>query len=373
MDVGLSTGALVSAAGATAVVGGVGLAVVFRMSRTSPTWAVRLAPITAVIAVAAGVTAASMAMLLDTEQVLLMVLVLAVSTSIAVIFGVIGGRRVADLQRRAATHEAALQRDREIEERRRELISWLSHDLRTPLARMRALTEAQEDGLAPVDYSTRMMREVDGLTVIVEDIATLSRLRSPTAKLDRQSTDLSDLVSDTVSSSQPVADQLGIQLEAVGESGINVQADPSELGRAVSNLIANALRHTRPEGFVKVGVSRKDGKACIEVTDQCGGIPSDQMERIFDPGWRGTTARTPGDGGAGLGLTITRSVVEAHDGSVTVANSTDGCVFTIRVPLESSASGADHDERYAPASQEPQNDSVTGAVSATHETQHQQD
>ena len=171
MEMGLSTGALVAAAGTTAVVGGVGLAVVFRLSSTSPTWAARLAPITAVVAVAAGVTAASMAMLLDAEQVLLMVLVLAVSTSIAVIFGVIGGRRVADLQRRAAEHEAALQRDREIEERRRELISWLSHDLRTPLARMRALTEAQEDGLAPVDYSTRMMREVDGLTVIVEDIA----------------------------------------------------------------------------------------------------------------------------------------------------------------------------------------------------------
>ena len=352
MDVGLSTGALVAAAGTTAAVGGIGLAVVFRLSRSSPTWAARLAPVTAVVAVAAGVTAASMAMLLDAEQVLLMVLVLAVSTSIAVIFGVIGGRRVADLQRRAADHEAALQRDREIEERRRELISWLSHDLRTPLARMRALTEAHEDGLAPVDYSTRMMREVDGLTVIVEDIATLSRLRSPTTKLDRQTTDLSDLVSDTVSSSQPVADQLGIQLEAVGQGGINVTADPSELSRAVSNLIANALRHTRPEGFVRVGVSQPGGEACIEVADQCGGIPDDQIGRLFDPGWRGTTARTPGAGGAGLGLTITRSVVEAHGGSVAVANSADGCVFTIRLPLGDTAPHRDADE--VPASTTPQ-------------------
>ncbi len=367
MDVGLSTGALVSAAGATAVVGGVGLAVVFRLSRTSPTWAVRLAPLTAVIAVAAGVTAASMAMLLDTDQVLLMVLVLAVSTSIAVIFGVVGGRRVADLQRRAAAHEAALQRDREIEERRRELISWLSHDLRTPLARMRALTEAQEDGLAPVDYSTRMMREVDGLTVIVEDIATLSRLRSPTAKLDRQITDLSDLVSDTVSSSQPVADQLGIHLEAVGESGISVQADPSELGRAVSNLIANALRHTRPEGFVRVSVSRRNSDAYIEVADQCGGIPDDQITRLFEPGWRGTHARTPGDGGAGLGLTITRSVVEAHDGVVTTANSDGGCVFTIRLPLADPPQlGAD--QKQAPNEQTILGKSASGTLTAPYDT-----
>ena len=349
MEVGLSAGALLAAAGATAVVGGVGLAVVFRLSRRSPTWGARLAPITAVVAVAAGVAAASMAMLLGTEQVLLMVSVLAVSTSIAVIFGIIGGRRVAALQQRAADHEAARQRDREIEERRRELISWLSHDLRTPLARMRALTEAYEDGLAPADYSTRIMREVDGLTVIVEDIATLSRLRSPTAKLERQAVDLADLVSDTVGSSQPVADQLGIQLEAVASGGIDVQADPGELSRAVSNLLANALRHTRPDGFVRVSVFRRDGEACIEVADQCGGIPEDQLARLFEAGWRGTSARTPGDGGAGLGLTITRSVVEAHDGSVSVANSDGGCVFTILLPLEQTAPQAEPETTQTPS------------------------
>ncbi len=80
------------------------------------------------------------------------------------------------------------------------------------------------------------------------------------------------------------------------------------------------------------------------MADQCGGIPDDQIGRLFDPGWRGTTARTPGDGGAGLGLTITRSVVEAHGGSVTVTNSTDGCVFTIWLPLGDHAPHRDADE-----------------------------
>lgn len=346
MDMGLSAEAVLAAAGSTAVVGGVGLAVVFRLSRRSPTWAARLAPITAVAAVAAGVAAASLTMLLNADQALIMALVLAVSSSIAVTFGVIGGRRVAGLQRQAAEHEAARERDRAIEERRRELISWLSHDLRTPLARMRALTEAEEDGLAPPDYTTRIMREVDGLTVIVEDIATLSRLRSPTAGLDVQQVDVSDLVSDTVGSSQPVADRLGIQLEGRAPGPITVSADPGELGRAVSNLIGNALRHTRPEGFVRVDVDRQPDRVVIRVVDQCGGIPEEHLERLFEPGWRGTSARTPGDGGAGLGLTIARSVVEAHHGTLTVANTDDGCAFTVTLPLPAP-------ERPAPQSAQP--------------------
>lgn len=333
MDMGLSAEAVLAAAGSTALVGGVGLAVVFRLSRRSPTWAARLAPITAVAAVAAGVAAASLTMLLNADQALIMSLVLAVSSSIAVTFGVIGGRRVAALQRQAAEHEAARERDRAIEERRRELISWLSHDLRTPLARMRALTEAEEDGLAPPDYTTRIMREVDGLTVIVEDIATLSRLRSPTAGLTVQQVDISDLVSDTIGSSHPVADRLGVHLEGRAPGPITVSADPGELGRAVSNLIGNALRHTRPEGFVRVDVGRDPGRALIRVEDQCGGIPEEHLERLFEPGWRGTSARTPGDGGAGLGLTIARSVVEAHHGTLTVANTDDGCAFTVALPL----------------------------------------
>jgi signal transduction histidine kinase len=332
MEMEPSAETVLAAAGSAALVGGAGLAVVLRLSRRWPLWGARLAPITAVVAVAAGVAAASLTMLLTADQALIMALVLAVSSSIAVFFGIVGGRRVAHLQRQAAEHEAARQRDREIEERRRELISWLSHDLRTPLARMRALTEAAEDGLAPPDYTTRIMREVDGLTVIVEDIATLSRLRSPTNRLEFEALDLSDLVSDTVGSSQPLADRLGIQLEGRSDGRVSVDADPGELGRAVSNLIGNALRHTRPEGFVRVTVGSDGDAAWVRVADQCGGIPADHLDRLFEPGWRGTTARTPGDGGAGLGLTITRSVVEAHGGRVDVANTDDGCVFTVTLP-----------------------------------------
>ena len=327
-----SVSAVLIAAGSALIVGAIALALLYRFTRRSTLWAVRLAPLVAVASIAAGVVAASLAMLLEPQQVLVIALVLAVSTTIAVMFGVIAGRRVAALQQRAAEEAAARQRDRAVEDRRRELIAWLSHDIRTPLARMRALTEAYEDGLAPPDYATRMTREVDGLAVIIEDLATLSRLQGTEAQIQVEALDLSDLVSDVVADNQPLAHRLNITLEGTGRGSAEVSADPTELGRAINNLIVNALRHTRPDRFFAVTVTGSDGTAQVSVRDQCGGIPDEHMDRLFEAGWRGTSARTPGDAGAGLGLAISQRVVMAHGGSLAVHNTDDGCEFSISLP-----------------------------------------
>ncbi len=333
-----SMAAVLLAAGSALVVGAIALALLYRFSSRSTIWAVRLAPLVAVASIWAGVVTASLTMLLEPQQAWVIALVLAVSTTIAVMFGVIAGRRVAALQQEAAEHAAARQRDREVEDRRRELITWLSHDIRTPLARMRALTEANEDGLAPPDYATRMTREVDGLAVIVEDLATLSRLQGTAGQLHIENIDLSDLVSDVVADNQPLAHRLNITLQGASRGSAEVFADPTELGRAINNLIVNALRHTRPDGFVAVTVDESGGNVTVSARDQCGGIPDEHMGRLFEAGWRGTSARTPGDSGAGLGLTITHRVVDAHKGSLTVRNTEDGCEFTIDLPRRS----ADH-------------------------------
>lgn len=309
--------------------GAVATAALFAISRRSVPWAIRLAPLVPVSSVAAGVATASETMLLATDQVVVIAVVLLVATPIAVVFGAVVGARVARLQARALAQE----RDRAIEERRAELIAWLGHDLRTPLARLRVLTEALEDGLAPDDYSTRMLREVDALGLIVEDITTMSRLQSPAAQLSSEQVDLGDLASDLVAGNQPLARRLGITLDGTVAGPVVVQGDTRELGRAVNNLIVNALRHTRPDGFVVVSVDHDRSGARLSVRDQCGGIPDEQIQRLFEAGWRGTTARTPGDGGAGLGLTISQRVVEGHGGSLTVHNTGDGCTFVITLPL----------------------------------------
>lgn len=323
------TGPLVLSLVAAVALGALATACLFAISRRSIPWAIRLAPLVPVSSVAAGVATASETMLLKPDQVFVIAVVLLVATPIAVGFGALVGGRVAHLQAQAAEQ----QRDRAIEERRSELIAWLGHDLRTPLARMRVLTEALEDGLAPEDYPTRMLREVDALGLIVEDITTMSRLQSPATRMVHEPVDLGDLASDLVAGNQPLAHRLGITLEGTADGPIIVQGDTKELARAVNNLIVNALRHTRPDGFVAVSVEHDGHDARLSVRDQCGGIPEEQLHRVFDAGWRGTSARTPGDGGVGLGLTISQRVVQGHGGTIAVHNGSDGCTFTIAIPL----------------------------------------
>lgn len=327
-----STSAMLVAAGAALVVGLVGAGIVLWVARRSPAWAVAVAPVFAVTCIGAGVAAAAHQMLLEAEELQAVVSVLIVSALIAVGFAILVGRRVAGLQTQATAEAAARERDASVEMQRRDMIAWLSHDLRTPLARMRVLSEAAEDGLAPPDYTSRILAEVDGLNLIVDDISALSRLGNPATALHLAATDLGDLASDVVAASQPLADRLSIRLRGGTSGAVPVNADPVELTRAVTNLIGNALRHTPAGGTVRVDVALDGQEACLAVSDQCGGIPAEAMQHLFEPGWRGTTARTPGDGGAGLGLTIARSVVTAHGGTLTVTNTTDGCRFVARIP-----------------------------------------
>ena len=110
-------------------------------------------------------------------------------------------------------------------------------------------------------------------------------------------------------------------------------ADPAALSRVVGNLVMNAIRHTPADGVVAGG--RASGRRDVElsVTDACGGIDPSHLDSVFEVGWRGTGARTPGpDAGAGLGLAIVRGLVEAHRGTVTVTNHAGGCRFLVRLP-----------------------------------------
>jgi signal transduction histidine kinase len=108
------------------------------------------------------------------------------------------------------------------------------------------------------------------------------------------------------------------------------------MGRAVRNLMTNAIRHTPPDGRIEILGEIKSGTACLSVSDECGGIPTQDLPRVFDVAFRGESARTPApdpSGGAGLGLSIARGIVEAHSGQIGVRNTGPGCQFLIRLPL----------------------------------------
>ncbi|TMQ91332.1 HAMP domain-containing histidine kinase [Actinomadura soli] len=235
--------------------------------------------------------------------------------------------------RLAASHE----REQALETSRRELVAWVSHDLRTPLAGLRAMAEALEDEVvADQDtvqrYHGRIRVEVERLTEMVDDLFELSRIHAGALRLSRQRVGLADLVAEAVAGAEALARAKGVRLHGDVREGLPVQVDAGELGRALRNLVVNAIRHTPSDGAVEVIGEVRGGEARVTVADACGGIPEDDLPRVFDVAFRGEAARTPG-GGAGLGLAIARGIVEAHAGEIGVANEGLGCRFEVRLPL----------------------------------------
>jgi signal transduction histidine kinase len=237
-------------------------------------------------------------------------------------------------------------REQALEASRRELVAWVSHDLRTPLAGLRAMAEALEDQVVTdprevSHYHSQIRRETDRLAAMIDDLFELSRIHAGTLRLSPRLVGLEDLVAEVVTSAEPVARVKGIRLAGSTVRGMPVFIDTAEMGRAVRNLVTNAIRHTPLDGTIEVLGEIQAGMACVSVADECGGIPPGDLPRVFDVAFRGESARTPGpSGGAGLGLSIARGIVEAHSGQISVRNTGPGCQFVIKLPLARPAAPA---------------------------------
>jgi signal transduction histidine kinase len=203
------------------------------------------------------------------------------------------------------------------------------------------MTEALEDGLAddPPRYHRQIRAEVDRMVRLVDDLFELSRIHAGVLRLSLQPVALGDVVSEVIASADPVARASHVRLGGFVEEGLLVQADPAGLSRVVSNLVVNAIRHTPADGVVEVRGRVVPEGVELSVTDGCGGLSDDDLERVFDVAWQGSSARTPhpeagllGGAGAGLGLAIVKGIVEAHEGMVAVANHAPGCRFLVRLP-----------------------------------------
>jgi signal transduction histidine kinase len=234
-------------------------------------------------------------------------------------------------------------RERALEASRRELVAWVSHDLRTPLAGLRAMAEALEDEVV-VDprevsrYHSQLRIESDRLAAMIDDLFELSKIHAGTLRLSPRLIGLEDLISDVLASAEPVARSKGIRLTGSAVRGMPVLIDTAEMGRAVRNLVSNAIRHTPASGTIEVLAEIHSGMATVSVADECGGIPPEDLPRVFDVAFRGESARTPDPaGGAGLGLSIARGIVEAHSGQIGVRNTGPGCQFVIKLPLARTA------------------------------------
>jgi len=233
--------------------------------------------------------------------------------------------------------EESRRRERAVEESRRELVAWVSHDLRTPLAALRAMVEAIEDGVvadAPTvaRYHAAMREETERLAALVDDLFELSRTQAGALQLQLERVSLGDLVSDAIAGVAPVAAAKGVRLEGrLDGPAPDVQVSAPELLRALRNVLENAIRHTPSDGSVMVeaGALAPDD-VYVSVLDTGGGVPEADLDRIFDVAYQADPARS--SGGAGLGLAIARGFVEAHRGAITVHNENGGARFTVRIP-----------------------------------------
>jgi signal transduction histidine kinase len=228
-------------------------------------------------------------------------------------------------------------RERAAEQSRRDLVSFMSHDLRTPLAGLRALAEGLEDGvIADVPRALAHLRTtVSRMTVLVDDLFALSRLRGAEESKPATLVSLTELISDVAAESTASAQAQGVQVEVTvpADDRLAVYGSSDDLARALANLTTNAIRHTDRGLTVRLEGSRGvDGHVRVAVIDGCGGIPDAQLPRVFETGWRGDPSRSGDDGGAGLGLAITRGVVESHAGQIDVHNVDGGCRFEVALP-----------------------------------------
>jgi signal transduction histidine kinase len=255
-------------------------------------------------------------------------------------FAAPGGAATAELtelsRELAATSEklaVSRERERALESSRRELVAWISHDLRTPLAGLRAMSEALEDGVAadPQRYLRQIRRDVERLNSMVGDLFELSRIHAGTLPLSPTRMSVYDLVGEALAGADPLAKQYGVRLVGERVEPVPVEVDGKEMTRVLANLLSNAIHRTPADGTVAVAAERRQDSVVLSVTDGCGGIPAEDLPRVFDTGWRGTQARTP-PAGAGLGLAIVRGIVEAHEGRADVRNVTGGCRFEVTLP-----------------------------------------
>jgi len=331
--------AVLIAAGGAAVTGALGAVGVWALARRSVRAALVAAPLVVDASVAAGVLLAAREMFINEHDVQLVLLVVLAAVPVALAYGWLLARRVhrldRELERRLAAEQAAYQRETEVEQQRRDLIAWASHDLRTPVAGIRAMAEALEDGVAPADgsYAARIRMAADRLGDMVDDLLALSRISSGRLVLRPEPIGLHDLVSDALAAARPLALEAGVELEGAAPTRASVVADPRELARVLDNLVVNAIRASPRGARVQVIATPTDAGALLRVADECGGLDEPTRARMFEPWWRGDEARTAGRGeAAGLGLAVVRGLVEAHGGQVHAADAPGGCVIEVRLP-----------------------------------------
>jgi signal transduction histidine kinase len=239
------------------------------------------------------------------------------------------------LDRMAERLQSALRAERLAEAQRRDLITAVSHDLRTPLAGLRAMVEAIEDGVVDDPptlrrYATEMRRQVETVTGLVDDLFELSALDAGAIEAETERARLEDVVGSAMAACAPLASAKGLVVERRLDGAATASCSP-RMVRVLQNLLQNAIRHTPADGTVRIEARRRPDGVEVAVEDTGEGIPPDALGKVFDPFWRGDAARTTP--GSGLGLALAKRIVEALGGDIRVESApASGSRFAVLLP-----------------------------------------
>ena len=226
----------------------------------------------------------------------------------------------------------------EAKQQRADLIAWVSHDLQTPLTTIQAILEALSDEVVTDPdsvqrYLLTARREIRSLSALIDDLFQVAKLDAGGLVLEQAPNSLSDLISDTLESFSHIARKKNIHLSGDVESKIDpVNMDARHIGRALDNLVSNALRYTPEGGAVTISAHREGSQVEVCVRDSGEGIPPEDLPHIFESFYRGEKSRSRATGGAGLGLAIARGIILAHGGQLWVKSDLGvGTEFIFRI------------------------------------------
>ena len=229
------------------------------------------------------------------------------------------------------------------EQSRRQLVAFVSHDLRTPLAGIRALAEAIGDGVVSNDEVRLQAKRIEGesirLQLMVDDLFEMAKINAGAVNAPYERVALDEVVDDVMSTHGIAAERAGVALEAeLPVKPVRVIGSDRALVRVLSNLVANAIAHTPVGGTVKLAVGTDQEGAWARVDDTGVGINAADLPRVFDVAYRGSKDRVPRSdsslpSGSGLGLAIAAGLVRAHRGSLSAHNLDRGARFEVRLPL----------------------------------------
>ena len=225
------------------------------------------------------------------------------------------------------------------ESSRQEFVSNVSHELKTPLASMKVLSDSllSQEGMPEEIYREFLgdiTTEIERMTQIINDLLSMVKLDQNTANIIISNISINDLIEQLLKRLRPIAGKRNIEL--IFESFRPVMADVDEvkLSMALNNLIENAIKYNYDDGWVKVTLNADHKFFYVTVQDSGVGIPEDSLDSVFERFFRVDKARSRATGGTGLGLAITRSVILLHRGSIKVySKEKEGTTFTVRIPL----------------------------------------